>query len=169
MRVIFPLIHKRGASDEATKKLKRFICNLISYNNRRYNPAESRNIEILENYSINNFCSYETFKELHSLRYANIKAVFIDKNNRKINGSEYNALINMAMHTSSNQNNKQINNIQIILFQANSSISDLRSDDIITIDFSNVNLNNCFENIPDVDFAWAKVYLALYGYRIIKK
>lgn len=156
-------------SDEATEKLKRFISNLISYNDRRHNPAENRNIEILENYSINNFCSYETFKEIHSLRYANIKAVFIDKNNKKITGSEYNALINMAMHTSSNQNYKQINNIQIILFQTNSSVSDLRSDDIITIDFSNVNLNNCFENIPDMDFAWAKVYLALYGYRIIKK
>lgn len=156
-------------SNEATEKLKRFISNLISYNNRRYDSAENRNIEILENYSINNFCSYETFKKIHSLRYANIKAVFIDKNNRQINGSEYNALINMAMHTSSNQNHKQINNIQIILFQENSSISDLRSDDIIAIDFSNVNLNNCFENIPDMDFAWAKVYLALYGYRIIKK
>lgn len=155
--------------DEAAKKLKSFISNLISSNNRRYSTTETRNIEILENYSINNFCSYETFEEIHSLRYANIKAIFIDRNNRKINSSEYSTLINMATHTSSNQSSKQINNIQIILFQENFSISDLRSDDIITIDFSNVNLDNCFENIPDMDFVWAKIYLALYGYRIIKK
>lgn len=169
----YPLSKKifvmKTIDDEATKKLKSFISNLISYNNRRYITTENRNIEILENYSINNFCSYETFKEIHSLRYANIKAAFIDRNNVKINSSEYSALINMATHTSSNQSSKQINNIQIILFQENSSISDLRSDDIITIDFSNVNLDNCFENIPDMDFVWAKVYLALYGYRIIKK
>ncbi len=155
--------------DEAAKNLKGFVSNLISYNNRRCGMAENSNIEILDNYSINNFCSYETFKKLHSLRYANIKAVFIDRNNRKINSSEYSALINMATHTSSNQNSKQINNIQIILFQANSSISDLRSDDIITIDFSSMDLNGCFDDIPEMDFVWAKVYLALYGYRIIKK
>ncbi len=155
--------------DEAAKKLKSFISNLISYNNHRCSMAENSNIEILDNYSINNFCSYETFKELHSLRYANIKAAFIDRNNRKINSLEYSALINMATHTSSNQNSKQINNIQIILFQSNSSISDLRSDDIITMDFSSMNLNGCFDDIPEMDFVWAKVYLALYGYRIIKK
>lgn len=75
----------------------------------------------------------------------------------------------METHTSSNQNSKQINNIQIILFQADSSISDLRSDNIITMDFSSMDLNGCFDDIPEMDFAWAKVYLALYGYRIIKK
>lgn len=57
------------------------------------------------------------------------------------------------------------------MFQTEFSIDDLRTSDIVTIDFSDLDLDDCLENfdkIPNMDFLWAKIYLALYGYNKIK-
>lgn len=160
--------------NEDMEKSKKFISKLISYDEYRYSKNNDNmynvynTIEILDNNTLKEFCTDEKAKELHSIRYSNIKAIFLDRNADELDLIEYGHFIKLFER----KNNKLFNNIQIILFQTEISTDDLRTSDIITIDFSDLDLDDCLENfdkIPAMDFLWAKIYLALYGYNKIKK
>ena len=77
----YPLSKKlfviKANDNKSSEKIKKFISSLISYNNLRYSVSKNDCVEILEYHSINDFCKYARFKEIHSLRYANIKAIFL--------------------------------------------------------------------------------------------
>jgi len=69
----------KAADNEDMEKSKEFISKLISYNEYRYSKNNDNiynTIEILDNNTLKEFCTNEKAKELHSIRYSNIKAIF---------------------------------------------------------------------------------------------
>ena len=113
----------------------------------------------LDNKTQNNFtkefCTKEKAKELHSIRYSNIKAIFLDRISDELDLIEYGHFIKLFERKS----NKLINNIQIILFQTKFPTDDLRTSDIVTIDFSDLDLDDCLENFDKIPKSLFKIFL----------
>lgn len=120
-------------------------------------------------HTINSFCSSEMRDKLNLLRFSNVKAAFLNRDEKCLSSRQAEVLSTLINNTSNNTNHEIVNNIQLILFQCEHDTNDLRNDDIITIDLSSYSLTECNDPIPEEDLIWARIYFALYGYTLIKK
>ncbi|MCM1023120.1 MAG: hypothetical protein NC395_03580 [Prevotella sp.] len=143
--------------------VKKFISSIL-----RSNSSECEIINENFDYTINEFCSTEMLNQLNSLRFSNIKAIFLNRSEHNLSSGQAEIMSKLINNTSNNTNHKVVNNIQPILFQSDPCTDDLRNEDIIVIDLSDEQLEEITESIPEYDLTWARIYFTLYGYLLIK-